>query len=484
MAGKRNPVLLRLLEQSSKDIEHFLNIYSEQVISGRTSLFLGSGVSRDSGLPSWFNLLAPCAKELELDMGNQPDLYSIAQYYSNRHSDAELRRMFSQAINKNLEPSPLLDCLLDIPFNSIWTTNYDHLIEDGLKNRFIGYNSIVNDKDLASFSQETKINVYKMNGDITVPTNMIITKNDYEHYIQRHPLFLTFLKKELVANTFLFVGYSFSDKIVLDCVNSLNEFLGSDGNCHYAVMLVDDHVTIKEEYLFEDLHKRYNIQCLAVQKEDLYTLVSRLIKKIREKKVFISGAFDTVTEKENCFADALSCELVHCLYDNKFRISTGIGKRLGTFITGYANQYLAEHNITNTSRYLSMRPFPFHLDLDEQQRIHYRKTMQADCSSAIFLFGQSKSTSLEGGVETTGHYSRGVYMEYELARKSGLAVIPVGATGYEAEIIWNEVNADINSFYYLSKKIDKLLNERDPKKLSEIILSILWDIPKKSRIDK
>lgn len=484
MAGKRNPVLSRLLEQSSKDIEHFLNIYSEQVISGRTSLFLGSGVSRDSGLPSWATLLAPCAEELELEMGDQPDLYSIAQYYSNRHSDAELRRMFRQAINRNIEPSPLLDSLLDIPFNSIWTTNYDQLIEEGLKNRFIGYNTVVNDRDLPSFSQDSKINVYKMNGDITVPTKMIITKNDYEHYVQRHPLFLTFLKKELVANTFLFVGYSFSDKIVLDCLNSLNEFLGPDGNCHYAIMLVDDRITIKEEYFYEDLYKRYNIKCLAVQKENIHVLISHLIKKIREKKVFISGAFDTVSEKENCFADVLSCELVHHLYDNGFRISTGIGKRLGTFVTGYAHQYLAEHSITNTSRYLSMRPFPFHLDLDEPEKIHYRKTMQADCSTAIFLFGQSRSTSLAGGVEKTGHYSRGVYMEYELAKESGLAIIPVGATDYEAEIIWNEVNANINKFYYLSKKMDKLLKEHDPIKLSEIILSILRDIPKKNRIDK
>lgn len=481
---KRNPVLSKLLEQSKKDIEHFLNVYSERVISGETALFLGSGVSRDSGFPSWNALLAPCAEELGIEIGDNTDLYAIAQYYANRHSDAELRRRFNKAVNRFATSNPVLDSLLGIPFSSIWTTNYDKLIEDGLQKRYIGYNTIVNDRDLTSISNDGKINVYKMNGDVSEPTNMIVTKNDYEHYTQKHPLFLTFLKKELVANTFLFIGYSFSDALVLDCLGALTEFLGPVGNCHYAIMLVDDRVSARTEYFFEDLYLRYKIKCLALRKEDIPSLISRLANKVHEKKVFISGAFDTVPEKDNHFADKLSFELVHRLYDNKFRISTGVGKRLGTYITGYAHQYLAEQNITNASKYLSMRPFPFHLNLDESSKIRYRKIMISDCSAAIFLFGQSHSTALEGGFAATGHYSRGVYMEYELAKESGLTIIPVGATGYEANVIWNEVKANINQFYYLSKKIDMLCNECDPAKLSELIISILRDIPKKSHIDK
>ena len=433
--GKRNPILSQLLSRSKDDIEHFLNYYSEQVISGEATLFLGSGISRDSGFPSWKALLTPCAEELGIELTDQTDLYSIAQYYSNRHSDAELRKLFNKAVNR--------------------------------------------------FSvQDTKINVYKMNGDVATPTSMVVTKNDYEHYAQKHPLFLTFLKKELVANTFLFIGYSFSDALVLDCLSSLTEFLGPAGNCHYAIMLVDDKVTAKTEYFFEDLYLRYKIKCLAVQKADIPVLISRLAKKVREKKVFISGAYDTVPEECDQFADKLSFELVHHLYENEFRISTGVGKRLGTFITGYAHQYLAERSIKNTARFLSMRPFPFHLELDENAKIRYRNIMQADCSAAIFLFGQSRSTTLAGGFELTGHYSHGVYMEYELAKKSGLAIIPVGATGYEASVIWKEVKANINQYYYLSKKVDKLQSERDPAKLSELIVSILRDIPKKDRINK
>lgn len=481
---KKNPILLKLLSESKKDIEHFLNIFPEQVISGNASLFLGSGMSTDSGFPSWAELLTPCAEELGITLDRQTDLFAIAQYYSNRHSDTELRRIFNRAINRNATSSQTLNGILKIPFSSIWTTNYDKLIENTLNRRYVGCNVVINDKDMASISKDGKVNIYKMNGDVSVPTSMVVTKDDYEHYTKKHPLFLTFLKRELVANTFLFVGYSFSDSLVLDCLNSLAEFLGTSGNYHYAIMLVDDLVTAKTEYFFEDLHKRYNIKCLAMRKEDIPSFISKIDKKIRENKVFISGAYDSVPEEDDRFADSLSRELVHRLYENDFRISTGVGKRLGTFVTGYANQYLAEHSITNISRFLSMRPFPFHLDLDEDAKVRYRKIMQADCSAAVFMFGQSKTTMDEGGYEKTGHYSRGVYMEYELAKEAGLAIIPVGFTGYESEIIWNEVKSDINRFYYLSKKIDSLRYERNPAKLSEIILSVLRDVPKKSRINK
>lgn len=482
MAKKKNPTLVKLLEETRQEIPHFLNIYSQQVLNGDAALFLGSGISRNSGLPSWSSLLKPYAKELEIPLEAKTDLYALAQYYVNKNNDAELRRQIGDAINRYAPENTILNLLLEIPYNSIWTTNYDKLIERRLEKKFIGYNPITKDEDLPNIIKGSKINIYKMNGDVSDTTSMIITKSDYEHYAKKHPLLLTFLKRELVSSTFLFVGYSFFDSLVLDCLNSLKEFLGDSCNCHYAFMVVDDTVTPETLYFFEDMHLRYNVKCLALEKDSIPHLIESLIKKIREKKVFISGAYDNISEEENSFADKLSSTLVTKLLSNEYRISTGIGKHLGTFITGYAHQYLAEHQITNPNYYLSMRPFPFHLDLDENEKIRYRKIMQEDCSAAIFMFGQSKSNEGEGGYSKTGHYSRGVYMEYTLAKEAGLWVIPIGSTGYESEIIWNEVKSNINQYYYLSKKIDKLRNEKNPQKIAELVISTLNDLPKKNSI--
>jgi len=468
----------RLLRQTEDYLPHFRNVFSEQVINNNASLFLGTGVSINSGYPGWAELLSPCAEELGIEISDESDLYAVAQYYANRHNDAELRRLISGKINKIAQSNPLLEELFSVGFHSIWTTNFDKLIEDGLARRFIPNNVIFSDKSLASIDKQDKITIYKMNGDISDPVNMILTKSDYERYQKRHPLFLTFLKKELVANTFLFVGYSFSDDLVLSLLSAINEFMGEAGNRHYAIMPVDERVGTRFECFVEDLDRRYNVKCLCVKKEDIPHTVCSLNYKVREKKVFISGAYDTVPEETNNYADTLSRTLVDRLLGAQYRIVTGVGKRLGTFITGYAHQYIAEHNIPNASKHLSMRPFPFHLALDIDTKDKYRTMMQRDCDAAIFLFGQSRSTAEEGSFEQTGHYSRGVYQEFEIAKRLGLAVIPVGSTGLESEVIWREVKANINLYPYLSKKIDVLHSERNPEHLSTLILSILRDISK------
>ena len=52
MARKRNQILIKLLEETEREIPHFLNIYSQQVLNGDASLFLGNGISRISELPN------------------------------------------------------------------------------------------------------------------------------------------------------------------------------------------------------------------------------------------------------------------------------------------------------------------------------------------------------------------------------------------------------------------------------------------------
>ena len=110
--------------------------------------------------------------------------------------------------------------------------------------------------------------------------------------------------------------------------------------------------------------------------------------------------------------------------------------------------------------------------------MQYRRIMQRDCSAAIFLFGESYSSTQEGSYKKTGHYSKGVYMEYQIATELNNAVIPVGSTGYEAKVIWDEVRNNINQYFYLSKRIDLLQSEKNPKKLALLIESILVDISK------
>lgn len=474
-----------LLDDTRKRLPLVMNTLSQKIINNECSLFLGAGMSLNSDLPSWHQLMKPCAEELKLQIENVQDLFSLAQYYVNCNSESDLRKIVSEQIGLIANPSKVHDKLISAGFKSIWTTNYDRLIEQSLQSQQIAFNSITSDKDLANVTYQGKVNVYKINGDINRQAEMVLTRGDIERYNKTHKLFLTFLKKELVSNTFLFIGYSFSDRIVLDCLSEVRDYLNlqTSFTTHYAIMVINGSEDIRLKYKIEDLKRRYGIDCLFILKEQFESIIDLLWRRLRYKKVFISGAYYFLTAEEEKFADELSEQIVHRLLIEKYRISTGIGKRLGAFITGYANQYLITNGCTNTSQFLSMRPFPFHLNLDENTKIKYRTIMQKDCDAAIFMFGKSEATSKEGPFERIGHYSRGVYQEYQIAKDLGNIIIPLGVTGYEARVIWEEVKNNINEYPYLSKKIDALGEEKNPNALATIIMSILDEYAKHNAVN-
>ena len=481
MELENNPVTKRLIEKTERELNHFLDDLATQSINKMSSLFAGSGVSRNSGHSTWGSLFESLAAELEIKLTENTDLYKVAQYYANKYTEPQLRKKINEQINKFKPGNEILSELIDVNFNNIWTTNYDPLIEQELDRRFIPRNVIHNEKNLVNIDRNEKVNVYKLNGDISDLEKMILTKKDYDHYSNSHPLFLTFLKKELISNTFLFVGYSFTDSLVLDCLSSINHLLGGVGNTHYAIMLVNQETTIEFEHMVDDLKQRYNIQAICITKDSIIPLLKKLNARIREKKVFISGAYDKVKNEVVTQSDQLSQALVTSLLGKDYRISTGVGKRLGTLITGYSYQYLAEKGFQNKEKYLSMRPFPFHKDLSQEKKQEYRISMLHDCSAAIFLFGQSKKTTEQGSIEKTGHYSEGVYQEFLLAKERNMTIIPVGSTGYEAEVIWKEVKKNINEFPYLSQTINELMTEKDPEKIANIILHILNEVAENKR---
>ena len=85
---------------------------------------------------------------------DEVDLYSLAQYYANKHSDSELRKIISQKINRLPKSNELLNYLLEIGFNNIWTTNYDKLIEKALEKKVFSLMLKLGNKNWASLSSK------------------------------------------------------------------------------------------------------------------------------------------------------------------------------------------------------------------------------------------------------------------------------------------------------------------------------------------
>lgn len=187
----------------------FISRISDSFCNGEVSLFLGAGTSIDANFPKWSDLLEPCAEKLGLNISDVSDYFQLAQYFINEYGESELYSLINKRINKIDYNSKALDIIVKMGFKSVWTTNFDKVIEKNFENQQININAIHDEKDLSSVNLMNRVNIFKLNGDIGHIDKIVISKADIENYYLNHELFLSFFQRELMTNTFLFIGYSF-----------------------------------------------------------------------------------------------------------------------------------------------------------------------------------------------------------------------------------------------------------------------------------
>lgn len=445
--------------------EQFLKQFSQQALDERISLFLGAGGSCDVGYPNWADLFKPFAKELDTPIDESTDYYKLAQYYSNNFGSAELRKRINDRINRNKHESPLLDELIDIGFSNIWTTNFDNAVELNFQEKEVLTNKVFRDSDFSNIDINKRINIFKMNGDVTNLEGIVATQSDYEQYTDSHRIMLMFFKRELISSTFLFIGYSFTDHLVLECLSEITRYLGDSANFHYTIMKNNEKNPYFKYFVY-DLEHRYHIRVLLVDDyKDIPVILKDLNERIRSKRVFISGAFSSLETNIEEFSHSLSRNLTATLLDNDYRIINGIGRRFGTHLIGYANEFLAKQGIKDVEKYLIVKPFVGNQKSSAKDKKKSREKVIRQCGSAIFVFGEEDGNSV--------NTRSGVLEEFEIACKQHKIVIPIAYPGMISEEIWRKVKDNITQYPYLEKNIDLLTYEQSPEYISELIVHIL-----------
>lgn len=182
----------------------------------RLVLFIGAGVSVNSGYPTWPSLVDMMAKRMKLqDVSSIPNYLQMIPEYMSLQDPAVYHDMLQKyfADRKNMN-NDILDALLEWNPTHIITTNYDNLIEHALmKANKQGickeYQMIACDEHLIKANKE---HFYiKMHGDVENFTALVLKESDYLSYSQKHVLIEMVIKSLLVNHVFLFVGYGMQD---------------------------------------------------------------------------------------------------------------------------------------------------------------------------------------------------------------------------------------------------------------------------------
>src|SRR5699024_4133065 len=152
------------------------------LLEHNAGIFAGAGLSIPAGYVNWKSLLKPLADELGLDIEAETDLISLAQFHVNDNGRHRLNQEVLDQLDKSSAPTENHKTLARLPIETLWTTNYDKLIEKSLEEtgKLPDVKYTVN--QLATTRKGRDAVVYKMHGDVDHADSAVITKDDYERY--------------------------------------------------------------------------------------------------------------------------------------------------------------------------------------------------------------------------------------------------------------------------------------------------------------
>lgn len=296
--------------------------------------------------------------------------------------------------------------------------------------------------------------------------NIILTQRDWENFEYTHPTMLTFLKKELVSNTFLFLGYSFQDNLIKSALSGIRQFVGNTGIHHYAIF--EKRFEKEFTYFIDDLNKNYNVKVVLVDSySEIPEILDNVFQKSIQRNIFISGRLDDYSEKTENFANYLLNRLSVDLLKNNYNLCTGMGRKIGYFVAGPAIQYLLTKSVKDIDHRIRIRPFDDNLSPTEFT--NYRKYLIEQNNILIFVFGQKF-------VNGISENSQGVLEEFEIAEEMGKKIIPIGGTGFAAKEIWEKIDKKITKYPYLEAYRDILASETDENVISRTVVNIINSI--------
>ncbi|EGR0669542.1 hypothetical protein E4T17_11380 [Vibrio vulnificus] len=470
----------------TRDQDLFIQRFVSELEESNVAIFAGAGLSSSAGYVNWKELLRPLANEINLDIDEEKDLVGVAQFYLNENGRNRISQQLMDEIATAKQPTENHNILSRLPIKTFWTTNYDKLIEKSLEN----INKIVDVKytnnHLAITKKKRDAILYKMHGDCDHPDSAVLTKDDYERYPLKMKPYITALSGDLVSKTFLFLGFSFTDPNLDYIMSRVRAYFEEHQRQHYCIFKeccetefdtpqLFENAKVKQALLIKDL-SRFQVKTVLVKSyAEITEILYKIERQFRRKTVFLSGSAHDFTPFNQSDVESFLCRLGNILIEKNYKISSGIGLGIGNaFITG-AIQGVYEYHNGHINDYINMKPFPQYIENKVERDAtweKYRFEIIGSAGVAIFFMGNK----LVNG-ETLS--ADGVRKEFEIAHKLGLALIPIGCSGFMAKELWEEVMANVSKYYDESNgKLIEAINElgvvvEKPEQLISKIINVI-----------
>lgn len=222
-------------------------ILREAKDNNRLILFIGSGVSLDSGMPSWKDAVLEISSKLPFLNDNENDYLKIPQYYFNEYGKKEytqlIRKIFKYG--NTLKTTELHKKIINLHAQTIITTNYDHLIEQACEEN--GEIRYVISKDTDLPYKNSPYELIKMHGDFE-NDNFVLKEDDYLRYSSNFNMIESYIKSLFGTKVVMFIGYSLNDPDVKQILTWTKDILKDDFQRAYLVLPMEEPNELKKNY--------------------------------------------------------------------------------------------------------------------------------------------------------------------------------------------------------------------------------------------
>jgi hypothetical protein len=441
--------------------------FGQGLESGRAALFAGAGLSAGEGFMNWRQLLSGIATQLGLNIELESDLLAVAQYHVNDRmgNRTEIDELIVKAFKTRAKPHLNHDLIADLDLSTVWTTNYDHLIEQAFERAHKVVDPIIESKDLRITSPRRDVVVYKMHGDVSRPSDAVLTKDDYIAYAstRERELFLSVLRSDLVSKTFLFLGFSFDDPNIEFVLGNLHLALLGQNKKHFCVMRKPQqkHFTAAEDNPApeEVANFRYALRKFELRKVDLLRygvhtveildfkeiteILQELKRRSRLNDIFVSGSAHTYEPLGQPVVELFARQLGARIIKQECNLISGFGLGIGGSVIIGALETLYTEPRRDLSKRLTLRPFPQQFSSNEE-RIEmwrqYRIDMISKAGFCLFICGNKLRN--DEVVEADG-----MIEEWNICKDQKKYPIPLGVSGHMANNIHQEVMANLDVYY-------------------------------------
>lgn len=220
--------------------------------------FVGAGFSKNSVLPAglsmpdWAELTKILAEHAKTPESMAAP--AVAERYQQKFGRVQLIETIREALHPDkCRPGRAHKVFVQLPFDTIYTTNFDLLLEEAYSEETRPFRSLVGELQLPFHAGQAASTIIKMHGDLRHEEHIIVTETDYRSFLTKYPVIATHLSAMLITRTPLFIGYSLSDPDFENIRRVVRSRLGAFERMGYIIQF-DVPAERAEAMLGDNLH--------------------------------------------------------------------------------------------------------------------------------------------------------------------------------------------------------------------------------------